>query len=130
FRVSFIPQATGNPSGSIAIFSTASAPITVSLAAQAVSAGQLNVSPSPISFGNVLLGRSQTKSATLINSGGSDLTISQVTVSGTGFQITGMTLPFTLPAGQTTNFNVTFAPKASGNQNGMVSVTASASLIA
>jgi hypothetical protein len=128
--VRFIPKTSGNPSGSLAISSTASAPITVALVGQSVSAGQLSVSPSPIGFGNVLLGKSQTQLATLTNSGGSDLTISQLTVSGSEFQVSGVTLPFTLPANQSTNFNVTFTPNASGSQSGMISMTTSASLVA
>jgi hypothetical protein len=130
FSVRFIPKTSGNPSGSLAISSTASAPITVALVGQSVSAGQLSVSPSPIGFGNVLLGKSQTQLATLTNSGGSDLTISQLTVSGSEFQVSGVTLPFTLPANQSTNFNVTFTPNASGSQSGMISMTTSASLVA
>ncbi len=128
--IRFVPQNSGKPSGSLAISSTASAPISVALAGQSVNAGQLSVNPSPISFGNVMLGGSQTRSATLTNSGGSDLTISEVAVSGNGFQVSGMNLPFTLPANQSTNFSVTFTPKSSGNQSGTISVTTSASLVA
>jgi len=125
--IRFVPQNSGKPSGSLAISSTASAPISVALAGKSVNAGQLSVNPSPISFGKVMLGGSQTRSATLTNSGGSDLTISQVAVSGNEFQVDGMNLPFTLPASQSTNFNVTFTPKTSGNQSGTISVTTSAS---
>jgi hypothetical protein len=128
--IRFVPQNSGKPSGSLAISSTASAPITVSLAGQSVNAGQLSVNPSPISFGNVMLGGSQARSATLTNSGGTDLTISEIAVSGNGFQVSGMNLPFTLPANQSTNFSVTFTPKSSGNQNGTISVITSASLVA
>jgi hypothetical protein len=125
--IRFVPQNSGKPSGSLAISSTASAPISVALAGKSVNAGQLSVNPSPISFGKVMLGGSQTRSATLTNSGGSDLTISQVAVSGNEFQVDGMNLPLTLPASQSTNFNVTFTPKTSGNQSGTISVTTSAS---
>ena len=51
-------------------------------------------------------------------------------MSGNGFQVSGMNLPFTLPANQSANFNVTFTPKSSGNQSGTISVTTSASLVA
>src|SRR5437667_2699761 len=64
------------------------------------SPGQLTVTPSSITFGSVPVGTTQTQSATLTNSGRSDLTISQAIVNGSGFAINGLTMPLTLAAGQ------------------------------
>ena len=90
-------------------------------------AGQLTVNPSTISFGVVLIGNTQKQSGTLTNSGGSNLTISQFTVSGSEFQVSGLSLPLTLAPGQGTTFNVTFTPATSGNASAMISVTATTS---
>jgi hypothetical protein len=89
--------------------------------------GTLSAAPTSIGFGNVQTGTSQSQSDALRNSGGSDLTITQVTVSGAGFSISGLSTPVTLTAGQTVPFNVTFAPQSSGNFSGSVTVSSNAS---
>src|SRR5689334_5673476 len=90
-------------------------------------AGPLTVNPSTISFGVVLIGNTQKQSGTLTNSGGSNLTISQFTVSGSEFQVSGLSLPLTLAPSQGTAFNVAFTPATSGNASAMISVTATTS---
>src|SRR5207249_8958934 len=89
-----------------------------------VATGQLTVNPTSISFGDVLVGNSQTQSATLTNSNGANLTISQVWVSGSEFQLSGLGLPLSLAPGQSATFNVTFTPTTSGSVVGAISVTA------
>ena len=61
--------------------------------------GQLSVAPTSISFGNVLVGTSQTQSVVLTNSGGSDLTITQATVNNSAFRLSGLAYPITLGSG-------------------------------
>src|SRR6266571_2625464 len=75
-----------------------------------VATGQLTVDPTTISFGDVLVGNSEAQSGTLTNSNGANLTISQVWVSGSEFQLSGLGLPFSLAPGQSATFNVTFTP--------------------
>jgi Abnormal spindle-like microcephaly-assoc'd, ASPM-SPD-2-Hydin len=72
--------------------------------------GQLAVNPSNINFGNVSVGSSQTQTVTLANSGGPKLTITQATLSGTGFTLSGLSYPVTLAGGQSVTCNVTFTP--------------------
>ena len=55
--------------------------------------GGLNAAPASISFGNVQIGTSQSQSDTVINTGGTSLTITQATVTGSGFSTTGLNLP-------------------------------------
>jgi hypothetical protein len=93
----------------------------------AVSPGQLSATPSSISFGSVLMGQTQSQTATLTNSGGTNVTITQATVSGTGFSVRGLSLPLTLSAGQTTTVSVNFTPPSSGAQSGTVSLACSVS---
>jgi hypothetical protein len=64
---------------------------------------------------------------TLTNSGTAGVTLSQATITGNGFSFSGPTLPLTLAAGQTTSFNVTFAPTTGGNASGSLSVLSNAS---
>src|SRR5437879_1355929 len=58
------------------------------------------------------------------NSNGTNLTISQVWVSGSEFQLSGLGLPLILAPGQSATFNVTFTPTTSCSVVGAISVTA------
>jgi hypothetical protein len=73
------------------------------------------------------VGNSQTQSATLTNSGGSNVTIAQAAAAGTGFGLSGLNLPITLTAGQGVTFAVTFAPSSAGNASGSVLIYSDAS---
>ncbi len=88
-----------------------------------VAPAQLTVNPSSISFGNVLVSSSAMQSLVLMNSGGSNLTVSQAAMTGSGFSLSGPALPLTLVAGQSASFSVTFAPQSSGTVNGSLSLT-------
>jgi len=89
----------------------------------AAAAGQLSVKPSPVTFGSVPLGTSLSKSASLSNTGNSSLTISQASVSGTGFSFSGLSMPLTLAPGQAVSMTTTFAPKSGGSASGTLSLT-------
>ena len=54
------------------------------------------------------------------------LVITAVTVSGSGFTVSGLTLPTTLSPGQSTTLNVVFDPSISGNTTGTVVITSNA----
>src|SRR5260370_2496339 len=84
--------------------------------------GQLTVNPSNVNFGSVSVGSSQTQSVTLTNSGGPKLTITQATLSGTGFTLSGLSYPVTLAGGQSVTCNVTFTPQSTGTDSGSVSI--------
>jgi hypothetical protein len=87
----------------------------------------LTATPASVSFGSVQIGQSQTQTETVNNTGSASATISQASVSGTGFSISGITTPVTLGPGQSTSFSVTFAPQSSGNFSGSVSIASDAS---
>jgi hypothetical protein len=89
--------------------------------------GALNAAPASISFGSVPSATSQTQSDTLSNTGGTSFTITQVTVTGAGFSISGLTTPVTLTPGQSTSFNVTFESQSSGNSSGNIAIVSDAS---
>ncbi len=86
----------------------------------ATATGQLTVNPSTVSFGSVQIGNSVSQSVVLNNTGGSNLTISKATVSGTGFSVSGLTWPLTLAPGQSASLTTTFAPQSSGSISGNV----------
>jgi hypothetical protein len=84
--------------------------------------GQLVPNPASNDFGNVPVGTSQTKSVTLTNSGGPKITISQVSLSGTGFVLSGLNYPITLAGGQSVACTITFTPTSTVTDSGSVSI--------
>ena len=123
FQIQFTPQSAGSPSAAVALSSSAPQDsATFMLTAQAVMAGQLTPSASSISFGSVAVGQSSTKPEVFTNTGSTSVTVSQLTVSGADFQLSGVSLPFTVNPGQSQSFNVVYSPKAAGNSTGSISV--------
>jgi hypothetical protein len=86
----------------------------------------LGVGPTSLSFGNTNTGASSTLAVTLTNSGNSNVTISNVSFSGAGFNPSGVSAGTILTPGQTATLNVTFAPAATGSVAGNVTVTSNA----
>ena len=128
FSVTFAPQSAGVLSGNVAFSSDGSNPtLNFPLSGTGVPQGTLTTNPTSLSFGNVQVGNSSALSETLTNTGGSSLTISAANASGAGFSISGLTLPLTLTAGQSTSFSVLFTPAASGTVSGSVSITSNGS---
>jgi hypothetical protein len=126
FQVTFAPTSAGSVTGSLAIVSSASnANLALAITGTAVAPGALAVAPTSLGFGNVQVGSSQSQPATITNSGGTTVTITQATTAGAGFSITGLTLPLVLAPGQNSAFSVRFAPQASGSVNGSVAFTGS-----
>jgi hypothetical protein len=128
--LSFTPSASGKPAAKLALAGGPNGEMDVAVAGSAVAAGKLVVSPASIAFGSVRVGQTQAKTATLTNSGDSSISIAQASANNAAFSFTGLALPVTLSAGQTTSFNVVFAPKAAGQVSGSVSMQGQASLVA
>src|SRR5207253_10073307 len=108
--------------GSSSPISHAASSTNTALSGTGGSAVLLSPSPTSITFGNVTIGSSTTQTVTLANSGSSSLTISQGTVSGTGYTISGLALPLTLAAGQKTACSAIFAPTTAGSITGTISL--------
>jgi hypothetical protein len=85
------------------------------------------VSPSPIGFGNVVVGTANSQTISISNVGTSDVTITSIAVSGAGFGISGLPTPLMLGAGQGTGFTVSFQPTSAGAASGNISIISSAS---
>jgi hypothetical protein len=74
-----------------------------------------------------VVGQNQSQTETVNNTGGSNATLSQASVAGTGFSISGFSTPVTLAPGQSASFSVTFAPQSAGNASGSVAIASNAS---
>ena len=87
---------------------------------------QLSTSPSSISFGNVVIGSTNSQPITVTNTGNASLLITRVTISGSGFTMTSVPTPVTLAVGQSSVATVTFNPQAPGNVTGSISLVSDA----
>jgi hypothetical protein len=128
FTVGFAPAAASNFSGNITLISnTPNSPFVIPLTGAGVATIlKLSASPASLSFGNLTTGTSATQSITISNTGNSSVSISQVSASGAGFTDSGIALPLSLAAGQSTSFSVTFAPASVGSLAGSVAVVSNA----
>jgi len=126
--VSFKPASASSTSGALTLVSNApNSPLSVMLSGTGVSQVlQLSPNPAALSFGSVTTGSSGTQTVTLTNTGNSSVTLSQISVTGTGFSYSGLALPIPLSAGQSTSFNVIFAPATSGSLTGTATVVSNA----
>jgi hypothetical protein len=125
-NVQFTPTDTSSTTGSVSLVSSATnSPTSVTLKGAGVR-HQLSITPSSVSFGNVKVGTANVQAVTLTNSGTANLNISQGSVTGAGFAMSGLTFPFALAPGQSSTFNAEFAPAASGSASGSVSISSNA----
>lgn len=128
FTVTFAPQSTGSASGNLTVTSNGANPtLTIPLSGNGIAPGQLTSNPSSENFGSVSVGSQQTASETITNTGGSSVSISQATVSGTGFSVSGLSAPMTLTAGHTATFTIAFTPQTAGTVSGSVNISSNAS---
>ncbi len=126
--VTFTPQSAGSANGSLSIVSdAANASLAIPLSANVATGGALSTSDSSLDFSGVPVGRTNTLSETLTNSGGSSVTVTQASVTGASFKITGLSLPLTLSPGQSFTFGAVFAPTTGGTANGSIAVVSDAS---
>jgi fibronectin type 3 domain-containing protein len=72
------------------------------------------------------VGTSSALSTTLTNNGNSNVTISSVTVAGTGFSVSGVAAGTVLTPNQSVTLSVAFAPTLAGTATGSVTVLSSA----
>ena len=119
FTIIFMPHSADSINGNLAIANTGSAPtVNVALSGGSQTVGTLSPSSSSLNFGSVQMGSKQILPETLTNKGGSDVTVTQVNATGTGFSVSGFSLPLILAAGQSQAFNVVFTPSSVGGSSG------------
>jgi hypothetical protein len=130
--VMFTPSAAGAFNATLSLTSNASNSVTAitltgSSSSSSSSPGQLSLNPTSEAFPSVTLGDQVSATVTLTNIGGSSVDVSQASVSGTGFQLSGISTPLILTASQSTTFTVIFAPQSTGSASGTVTITSNAS---
>jgi hypothetical protein len=130
FSAVFAPRSLGNRNGSIAFssqgsdFSDVPNPILMELNGEGADRDQLIVNPANMNFGTVQVGSSATEGGILTVVAGvavSPVTISSANISNAEFSLSGVSFPFTIPAGDSQGFLVTFAPQTNGVASGTLS---------
>jgi hypothetical protein len=128
--ISFAPSAAGVSSGNLSLSTSGNvSPNSVPLTGTGVQSQQtllLTVSPQSVSFGNVPVGSNGSQTVSLLNTGNGPVNVSQATMAGNGFGMTGLAVPMTLGPGQSTAFTVSFAPAGAGSASGNISVVSNA----
>jgi hypothetical protein len=111
FSVTFAPEKSGRVDGSISIVSESpKQTLTILLSGTGRAAGQLEVTPAAVDFGDgsVAPATTQTGQLTAVSA---NVTVSSATISNEEFRLGGLSLPFTIPAGHSVPFTITFVPK-------------------
>ncbi len=123
FTVTFTPTSAGSVPGSISISSNApGSPATIALTGTGVQA-QIAASPTSVAFSSVVIGNGNSQPITLRNNGNSTLKFSNITVTGTGMTITGLSTATTIAAGGNLSFNAVFTPASTATINGTIKLT-------
>ena len=141
--VKFNPSSAGTKSGtislvtsqggitSLSVFGTAAASTTTPPSptppTPAPAPTTLSVSPAVINFGSVVTGVANTQLVQIGNPGTGSVTVTAANVTGAGLSASGLSLPLTLKAGQTSTFNVQFDPTSAGSSTGTLSLASDAS---
>jgi hypothetical protein len=112
FTTKFAPKATGSVTGSITVTSAVNNAV-IQLSGTGGTSGSLSASPSTLNFGTVTVGATKSMTGT-ITAGGSGVTISSGASSTSEFVLSGLSFPFSLSAGQSKSYTVTFKPQSSG----------------
>ena len=85
------------------------------------------LSTGSLSFPSVNIGSSSSLPVTFTNNGNSNVTISNVSLSGAGYTVSGVQTGLILTPGQVASMSVTFTPATAGSLPGSVTVTSNAS---
>ncbi len=114
-NVTFAPTANGSYSSALEIDSTGG-DVVVSLTGNATNPGMLSISPKSINYGSVPEGSSSTRTFTVSNTGGTNLTItkSKPPVTGPFSATTQLSEGTTLLPGESVTETVVFTPSAVG----------------
>lgn len=84
----------------------------------------LSATPSSLAFGTQVLNTAMTQTVKITNTGSVAVSITQDTISGSGFTV-GVTTPINLSVGQSLNVPVVFSPGAAGTVNGSLALVSS-----
>jgi hypothetical protein len=127
FTVEFAPASAASVAGNVTITSTASNPtLTIPVSGTGTAAaGELTVSPATLSLGSVVAETTGTALGSLMATG-ANVTVTAASSNNSVFSMSGLSLPVTIPEGQSVSFTVTFGPQTAGAATGVLTFTSNA----
>jgi hypothetical protein len=123
-NVSFNPSGDGWTSSQITIVSNATNPsLLVATEGTGVQSQSVTVSPSSVSFGQVVVGKTSSSTVVVTNPHSWNETLTGVQTTGSTFSVSGASFPVTLAGGQSVTLNLQFSPQATGADAGSAFLT-------
>lgn len=120
-NVTFSPTAMGWTGEQGTFTSDASNPrLHFQVAGSGIKSNSVIPSPASLWFGQVAVGMTSALPVVLTNARAGSVTVTALQTAGTGFSVSGPTLPITLATGQSITLNVTYAPLSAGTNLGGV----------
>src|SRR4030095_13190115 len=105
-NVGFAPATTGSATGSLSfVSSAANSPTTISLSGNGVQP-QISVIPASVGFGNVTVGVTNTQTLAISNPGTANLSVTQASLVGTGFNFSGLAVPLSVSPRRSSAFHL------------------------
>ena len=86
-------------------------------------APQISVVPSSISFSNVIVGQTSTQTVQISNTGKANLNVTGISLTGTGFSMSSVAVPFQLAPGTSKSFTVTFSASSTTAAKATLTIT-------
>jgi hypothetical protein len=123
--LTYKPTASGASTGSLSVTNSQGGSVSEAVTGTGVQAS-LSVTPASANFGSVVTGNTNTQTIQLSNTGTATLIISQATVTGAGFSVSGLSLPLNLAPSHGTNFNVQYVPTGAGAVTGSLAISSNA----
>jgi hypothetical protein len=125
--IQFIPGSADWPKVSaISVAASSSNSTSSSQGTTSTGQGQVSLSQTSFAFGNVVIGSTASQTFTLSNTGTGAIIFSGASVSGAGFNATGVSSGVTLNPGQSTTLTATFTPTTIAAVTGSVAFTSNA----
>jgi hypothetical protein len=122
----FDPSSGGAETGNISVAASGGA-VEIGLSGVGIAPSvQLVPSTTAVAFGNVTVGKTVTQQVTLKSTGNSNADVSNITVNGSGYSLSGISPPMKLDPNQSAVLTVSFDPKTVGNLPGTVTIYSNA----
>jgi hypothetical protein len=122
-QVRFAPTSMTPATGALTVTSDATnSSLTIALSGTGMEAVPA-FTPSSLNFNDVTVGQTSTQTVTLSNTGNTTLSVSAAAVSGTGFGMSGLSMPATIAPNASATFSVQFTPQSAAGANGSIQFT-------
>ena len=128
-NVTFTPTQSGWTGQQVTFTTNSSGNVELGVAGTGVTNEATTAQPSSLSFGQVAVGKSSALSVTLTNAEAKSQTLTAFQIAGSGFTVTGPSLPLTLASGQSITLKATFQPVVDGVAGGSIIVSGSGVVI-